>query len=168
MTERDTGRGLSFWHPASLLATWFGSGLLPRVPGTWGSLAALPFAYVLTLAGGPWALLAAAGLVFLVGLWASGVYATANGVHDPGQVVIDEVAGQWLTLVPLALTPFALEPVLYGVAFLTFRVFDVLKPWPVSYFDQNLPGAWGIMVDDIAAGVYAGVVTFSLAYLIYP
>jgi len=162
-----TNRGLSFWHPASLLATWFGSGLLPRAPGTWGSLVALPFAYAITVAGGPWALLAAVAAAFLAGLWASGVYATANGVHDPGQVVIDEVAGQWLTLVPLALTPVALDPVLYGVAFVAFRVFDVLKPWPVRYFDQKLPGAWGIMTDDIAAGVYAGALTFGLAYMIY-
>ncbi len=158
---------ISFWHPASLLATWFGSGLLPRAPGTWGSLAALPFAYAITLAGGPWALLAAVVAVFLAGLWASGIYATASGIHDPGQVVIDEVAGQWLTLVPVAFTPVALDPVLYGVAFIAFRVFDVLKPWPVSYFDRHLPDAWGIMTDDIAAGIYAGAITFGLAHVIY-
>ena len=162
-----TRRELSFWRPASLLATWFGSGLLPYISGTWGSLAAIPFAYAITVAGGPWALFAAAVVAFLVGLWASGVYATATGTHDPGQVVIDEVAGQWLTLVPLALTPLALDPVLYGIAFVSFRVFDVFKPWPASYFDQHLPGAWGIMTDDIAAGVYAGAVTYGLAYVIY-
>ncbi len=160
-------RGLSFWHPASLLATWFGSGLLPGIPGTWGSLAALPFAVAITIAGGAWALLGAAVVAFLAGLWASGVYATASGTHDPGAVVIDEVAGQWLTLVPLALTPVALDPMLYGVAFVVFRIFDIVKPWPANYFDQNLPGAWGIMADDIAAGVYAGAVTFGLAYAIY-
>jgi phosphatidylglycerophosphatase A len=162
-----TGYGLPFWHPASLLATWFGSGLLPRAPGTWGSLAALPFAYALTAAGGPWTLLAAAVAAFLAGVWASGVYATASGAHDPGSVVIDEVAGQWLTLVPLATTPVALDPLLYGIAFVAFRAFDVLKPWPIRYFERNLPGAWGIMADDIAAGVLAGLVTFGLAYMIY-
>ena len=162
-----TGRGLSFWHPANLLATWFGSGLLPCAPGTWGSLAALPFAYAITVTGGPWALFAAAILIFLAGLWASGVYATAHGIHDPGQVVIDEVAGQWLTLVPLALTPMALDPIFFGIAFAAFRVFDVLKPWPVSYFDRNLPGAWGIMADDIAAGVYAGALTYGMTYVIF-
>ena len=159
-----TDRGLSFWHPASLLATWFGCGLLPRIPGTWGSLAALPFAVAITVFAGPWALLTAVVIIFFVGLWASGVYAAAKGAHDPGAVVIDEVAGQWLALFPLALTPTALDPVLYATAFISFRVFDVLKPWPASYFDQNLPGAWGIMADDIAAGVYAGAVTFGMAY----
>jgi phosphatidylglycerophosphatase A len=159
-----TARGLSFWHPASLLATWFGSGLLPRMPGTWGSLAALPFAVAITVTGGPWALLAAIVVIFIAGLWASGVYAAASSTHDPGVVVIDEVAGQWLALFPLALTPMALDPVLYVTAFITFRVFDVLKPWPANYFDQNLPGAWGIMADDIAAGVYAGAVTFAMTY----
>lgn len=153
-------RPLSFWHPASLIATWFGSGLIPGIPGTWGSLAALPFAVAIAWYGGPWALLAAAALAFLAGLWASGVYAQASGKEDPGPVVIDEVAGQWLTLV---LVP--LDPVLYAAGFVAFRVFDVLKPWPANYFDQNLPGAWGIMTDDIAAAVYAGAVTYGLAYL---
>lgn len=163
-----TDRGLSFWHPASLLATWFGSGLLPRMPGTWGSLAALPFAVMITVAGGPWALLAAIVVIFFVGLWASGVYAAASNTHDPGAVVIDEVAGQWLALFPLALTSVALDPVFYATAFILFRVFDVLKPWPASYLDQNLPGAWGIMTDDIAAGIYAGAITFGMAYTIHP
>jgi phosphatidylglycerophosphatase A len=158
-----TGRGLAFWHPASLLATWFGAGLLPRAPGTWGSLAALPFAYAIVAAAGPWALLAAAGAVFLAGLWASGIYAAALGTGDPGSVVIDEVAGQWLALVPLATTAMALDPLFYGIAFAAFRVFDVLKPWPVSIIDRRLPGAWGIMGDDIAAGIYAGLLTFILA-----
>lgn len=153
-------RPLSFWHPASLIATWFGSGLVPGIPGTWGSLAALPFAVAIAMYGGPWALLAAAGAAFAAGLWASGVYARVSGAEDPGPVVIDEVAGQWLTLV---LVP--VDPVLYAVGFVTFRVFDVLKPWPANYFDQNLPGAWGIMTDDIAAAVYAGAVTFGAAYL---
>lgn len=159
---------LSFWHPASLLATWFGSGLLPRMPGTWGSLAALPVAAAITGAGGAWALLAAVVAVFFAGLWASGVYAAAAGVHDPGTVVIDEVAGQWLALFPLALTPAALDPMLYAVAFIAFRVFDVVKPWPASYFDRHLPGAWGIMVDDLAAGFYAGILTLALVYLRAP
>ena len=162
-----TGRGLSFWHPASLLATWFGSGLLPRAPGTWGSLAALPFAFALTAAGGPLVLFAAAAAAFFAGVWASGLYANASGQSDPGAVVIDEVAGQWLTLVPLATTPLALDPLLYGVGFVAFRGFDVLKPWPIRYFEQHLPGAWGIMADDIAAGVLAGLLTYGLASVIY-
>ncbi len=94
---------LPFWHPASLLATWFGSGLLPKAPGTWGSLASLPCAIVIAALAGPWGLLAAVLAVTVAGLWAADVYAARSGESDPGEVVIDEVAGQWLALVPAAL-----------------------------------------------------------------
>jgi phosphatidylglycerophosphatase A len=136
-----------------VLATWFGSGLSPWAPGTAGSLAALPFAGLLAWAGGPWLLLAAAVAVFGVGVWASAVYRRRAGREDPGEVVIDEVAGQWLALVPAPL-----DPVLYTLGFLAFRLFDIWKPWPVGWLDRRVPGGLGIMLDDIAAGVYAGAV----------
>ncbi len=141
---------LSPFHPAALIATWLGSGLLPKIPGTWGSLAALPFAAALAWLGGPWLLAGAAVLVFLVGIWASDLYARRHGLEDPGSVVVDEVAGQWMTLVPVALQ---LE--YYPLAFLLFRIFDILKPWPVSLADRKLKGGFGIMADDILAAVYA-------------
>ena len=84
---------LSFFHPASLIATWFGSGLAPFAPGTWGTLAALPFGIGISYLGGPWMLLAASLLAYIVGIWASARYAEAMGLKDPGAVVIDEVAG---------------------------------------------------------------------------
>ena len=152
---------LPFWHPASLLATWFGSGLLPRLPGTWGSLAALPFAAGIVWLGGAWALLGAAAIVFLVGLWASGVYAERSGIDDPGPVVIDEVAAQWLTIVPVANEPF-----LYGIAFLAFRLFDIVKVWPANVVDRHVKGAFGIMIDDVVAAVYAGGLCLLLSLLI--
>ena len=141
---------LSPLHPAALIATWLGSGLLPKIPGTWGSLAALPFAYGLALLGGPWLLAIAAVLVFAIGVWASEVYARRHGLEDPGAVVVDEVAGQWLTLVPVALH---LE--YYLLAFLLFRFFDIVKPWPVSWADRKLKGGFGIMADDVIAAFYA-------------
>ena len=153
--------GLPFLHPASLIATWFGSGLLPIAPGTWGSAAALPFAAAIVWASGPaagpWVLLAASLLAFLVGLWASARYAEACGKDDPGPVVIDEVAGQWLTLVPTGL-----DPLLYLVGFFAFRVFDVLKPWPANWMDRALKGGLGIMLDDMVAGLYAALVCFGV------
>jgi len=142
---------LPFFHPACLLATWFGSGLLPKMPGTWGSLAALPFGIALAWAGGAWALCLGAALVFLVGIWASGVYARAAGVEDPGAVVIDEVAGQWLVLAPIA-GQLALVP----LAFLLFRIFDTWKPWPIGWLEHRVKGGFGIMLDDLAAALYAG------------
>lgn len=146
----DLQAPLSPYHPAALIATWLGSGLLPKIPGTWGSLAALPFAYALALLGGPWLLAGAAVLIFAIGIWASEVYATRHGLEDPGAVVVDEVAGQWLTLVPVALH---LE--YYLLAFLLFRFFDIVKPWPVSWADRKLKGGFGIMADDVIAALYA-------------
>lgn len=135
--------------PAILLATWFGAGLMPFAPGTWGSLAALPFAWGLTWAGG-WPLLAVATLaVFVVGWWASARYVAASGISDPGSVVIDEVAGQWLVLL---FTP--LDPLLYGVGFLLFRALDITKPWPASWADRSVEGGLGVMLDDVLAALY--------------
>jgi phosphatidylglycerophosphatase A len=154
------GKGaLPLSHPAALLATWFGSGLLPWAPGTWGSLAALPFGAGLAWAGGPWALLAGAVAVFVIGLWASERYATASGRADPGAVVIDEVAGQWLALIPCGL-----DPLLFAASFVAFRFFDIAKVWPANWLDRNLKGSFGIMADDIAAGFYAGLLCYGLTF----
>jgi phosphatidylglycerophosphatase A len=137
--------------PATLLATWFGAGRLPWAPGTWGSLFALPFAWLLLALGGPWLLLLATALVFALGLWASDRYMKAVGLHDPGAIVIDEVAGQWLTL---AIAP--LDPLAFLLGFVLFRVADVLKPWPAGWLDRRVGGAIGVMIDDVAAAAYAG------------
>lgn len=148
---------LPFWSPVTLLATWFGSGLARRAPGTWGSLAALPFAAVIHWLGGGWALLAASLLVFALGLAVSGVYARAGDDPDPGAVVIDEVAGQWLTLAPLCLSWES-----YAFGFLLFRAFDISKLWPVSLVEARFGGAFGIMADDMVAGLYAGLIGYAL------
>jgi phosphatidylglycerophosphatase A len=148
---------LPFFHPATLLATWFGCGLARFAPGTAGSLAALPCAAGLWLLGGAWLLGTAVALVFLAGLWASARYAGAMGGGDPGAVVIDEVAGQWLAVVLLPADPLA-----YFLAFVFFRLFDIAKPWPVGWLDRTLKGGLGIMVDDLMAGLYAGVLGYGL------
>lgn len=135
-------------HPGVLLATWFGAGYLPKAPGTWGSLGALPFAWLIADHGGPWALAIAAIVIFFLGLWASKDFMTRTGAHDPGAIVIDEVAGQWIVLLAAPL-----DPVAYAVAFGLFRLFDVLKPWPISWADRSIGGAWGVMVDDVLAGL---------------
>lgn len=137
-------------RPAVLIATWFGAGLLPKVPGTWGSAAALPFAWGLAAWGGAPLLAAATLLCFLVGWWASATYVDITGGEDPGEVVVDEVAGQWITLLPAPL-----DPLTYLVGFLAFRLFDIWKPWPVGWADRRIGGGLGIMVDDVLAGLYA-------------
>ena len=142
-------------HPAAWLATWFGAGLLPRAPGTWGSAAALPFAWVIAEAGGAAWLLAAVAVVFALGVWSAGVYAAADGGGDPGPVVIDEVAGQWLVLVVAA--P---DWRMYILGFLLFRLVDITKPWPAGWADRNLKGGFGIMLDDVLAAPYAMAVLY--------
>jgi phosphatidylglycerophosphatase A len=145
-------RDLSWWA-----ATWFGAGALPKAPGTWGSLAALPFAWIIQTGLGPGALIAAALVVFFLGLWVSEHTARALGHSDPGQIVIDEVAAQWLVL---AVVPPSWQSYLAG--FLLFRLFDVLKPWPIRRIERRLGGGFGIMADDIMAAVYAAPLLFAL------
>lgn len=146
---------LPLFHPATLIATWFWSGLLRPASGTWGSLAALPFGAALFWLGGSWLLGLAAVLAFVIGLWASDRYAAAIKESDPGDVVIDEVVGQWVAVLPLAL-----DPVAYLVAFFIFRAFDIVKPWPANWCDQRLKGALGIMADDVVAGLYAALLSY--------
>ena len=140
----------SLRHPAVLLATWFGAGYLPKAPGTWGSLAALPVGWVIHQYWGAMGLLAAALCVFGAGVWAADAYMAMTDQDDPGPVVVDEVAGQWLTL--LAASPAWLD---YGLAFLLFRAADIAKPWPVSWADRRIKGGLGVMLDDVLAAAYA-------------
>jgi phosphatidylglycerophosphatase A len=137
--------------PAALLATWFGSGLLPVAPGSWASLTALPGAALLAWLGGPLLVLAAGGALFLVGIWAADAYMNAVKVHDPPAIVIDEVVGQWVTLAVLPI-----DPLVYALGLLLFRVLDVAKPWPANFIDRAVTGGFGVMLDDVVAGAYAG------------
>ncbi len=140
------------------LATWFGSGYLPIAPGTWGSLAALPFAWFISLFAGPWALLFATCLIFFIGIWSANGYMKLSGSHDPGPVVIDEVVGQWLTLI---LVPVDIR--YYVLGFFLFRIADICKPWPANWADKKIDGGLGVMLDDVLAAFYSG----GALYLIY-
>ena len=151
--------GLSFWNPAIFIATWGGSGLLPKAPGTWGSLAALPFAWLIHGAFGGAGLLLATVLVFAVGTWCSEIYVRRAEVEDPGAIVVDEVAGQWLVLVPVAPDPF-----LYALGFALFRLFDITKPWPASWADRRVKGGFGVMLDDVLAATYGAAILWAVAY----
>jgi len=143
-----------------VLATWFGIGYLPKAPGTWGSLAALPFAWLILTAGGQNLLFVSILITFVIGWWASEVYIQREGGKDPGPVVIDEVVGQWLTL--SVVTP---DLIIYGLGFLLFRIFDVFKPWPIGLADRRIDGGFGIMIDDVLAGVYAAASLYLITKL---
>jgi phosphatidylglycerophosphatase A len=145
--------------PAILLATWFGSGFIRMAPGSFASLTALPGAALLVWLGGPVLVLGAAAALFAVGIWASDGYMATVKVHDPPAIVIDEVVGQWLTL---ALLP--LDPLVYALGFLLFRVLDVLKPWPANFIDRAVTGGFGVMLDDVVAAVYAGGALWLIAH----
>lgn len=134
-----------------VIATWFGCGLLPLGPGTWGSLGALLVAYLLPLPAWGYGVLAV--LFFPLAVWAAGETERALGVEDPGIVVADEVVGQWLTLAGAV----TLAPLAWLFAFVLFRLFDIWKPWPVRRL-EGLHGGLGIVADDAMAGVYGALV----------
>jgi len=142
---------------AYVIASFFGVGYSPKASGTAGSLATLPFAFVLAYYGGFYALLAFFVLVYVIGTIASKEVLKYTS-HDPSLIVIDEVAGQ---LVPLLF--FSYEPIEMHIwwlhialpSFVLFRIFDIFKPFPASYFDQKMLNEHGVMLDDIVAGLYA-------------
>lgn len=143
-------------------ATWFGCGRLPKMPGTWGTLGALPFAIFLNELFTPTAYVLITLAVFGVG-WLLCIYITKKDTaqKDPAYIVIDEVVGMWIAVFGLTSTHFSFEKltVLYAVGFALFRIFDIWKPWPVSWADQ-LEGpatvvGFGIMMDDVLAGIYS-------------
>lgn len=136
--------------PSTLVATAGGIGLLPKAPGTWGSLAALPLAWVLLAALGPIGLVAAALAVALLGWAASARVVARTRVDDPGPIVIDEVAGQMLTLAAATTELWQ-----FAVGFALFRLFDIFKPWPASWADRAVKGGLGVMADDLIAALYA-------------
>jgi len=142
-----------------LIATYFFIGYLPKAPGTWGSLFALPLVWILYKLGIIY-LVAALVLITLVGIWASHKTSIELKSEDPDEVVIDEVAGILVTF--LFVKPL---PVNLFLGFLLFRLIDITKPFPIKFFEK-LPYGIGIMVDDIIAGLYSGAILFLLNLLI--
>ncbi|MGA0713973.1 MAG: phosphatidylglycerophosphatase A [Gemmobacter sp.] len=153
-----------------IIATFLYVGHLRPAPGTWGTLAALAPAYALMALGGPWALVAGTVAAVVVGLWATGAEVARTGVSDPPEIVIDEVAGMWLALWPVAfgarmagVEPAALWPG-WLAAFVLFRLFDILKPGPVGWADR-MGTPVGVMLDDLIAGGFAALGVVLLAAL---
>ena len=150
-------------HPAGWIACGLGSGLSPNAPGTAGSAAALiPWFALREL---PWPLFAlVVGLAFVLGVWASNIVIAKLRIEDPGVIVWDEFVGQWIALAPLPW--FTRDARWIIAAFLLFRVFDIWKPWPVSLADRQVKGGFGVMLDDVVAGVYAAIGIMIAAHLI--
>jgi phosphatidylglycerophosphatase A len=138
------------------VATWFGCGLVPIAPGTVGTLGAIPV-YWLAVRGGPAVVAGAALLVTLAGVWAASVVSRELGTKDPSLVVVDEVGGMLVTMIPAG--AFSWPAVAAG--FVLFRLLDIAKPWPIRALEK-LPGGWGIVLDDIAAGAVAAAALAAL------
>jgi len=141
------------------LATWFGCGRVPKAPGTAGTVGAIPL-YLLLARTGRAGVGIAAMVATFVGVWAASVVARQLASKDPQVVVIDEVAGFLVTMVPVRIVSW--QAVLAG--FVLFRVLDSLKPWPIR-LAEKLPGGWGIVLDDVVAGVFGAAVMVGLQAL---
>lgn len=152
--------GMRFGHPASLVASFGGVGFAPVASGTWGSLAALACAWLIQHWFGWSGLVVGALALAALGFWASDAIVRRGDVRDPGFIVIDEVAGQFVALL---FAPVGLMPWL--AAFLLFRAADIVKPFPANWCDRKLHGGFGVMLDDLVAGVYAGFAVWLSANL---
>lgn len=161
MSEQSDYAPRSVWrNPIHFLAFGFGSGAVRRAPGTWGTLASLPFVPL-------WQQLPFAGYVTvlavstLLGVWLCGRTAKDLGVHDHSGIVWDEFVGYWLAML---LAPPGWLWLIGG--FVLFRIFDILKPWPISWVDRRVHGGLGIMLDDILAGAMVLVVLLMVEQLV--
>jgi len=151
----------SVWrNPVHFLAFGLGSGAVPKAPGTFGTLAAIPIWLLFADLSLPYYL----GLLvasFVLGIWLCGRTSSDMGVHDHGGIVWDEFVGLWITFIAL---PAGWGWILLG--FLLFRLFDILKPWPIGWADRRVSGGLGIMLDDVLAGVMALACLQGLNYLL--
>ncbi len=159
MPNPEIIKKINFKAPETWLATWFGCGLMQPASGTWGTLGGLPLALILLALGGKIALMLGIVFIVVIGLWSVQKFQTMTNTHDNSMIVIDEVAGICVTLLATTLSPLSIV-----VGFVLFRIFDVLKPWPISYIDKNIEGAWGVMGDDLLAGIFAGICLWGLHY----
>ncbi|MGZ5007900.1 MAG: phosphatidylglycerophosphatase A family protein [Methylobacter sp.] len=142
--------------PILFLAFGFGSGLAKKAPGTFGTLAAIPVYWLFAQANlFVYSLLTL--IVTIVGIWICDIAAKKLGEHDFGGIVWDEIAGYLITL---WLVPFSWQAVALG--FVLFRIFDIVKPWPIKWIDRKVQGGFGIMLDDVLAGVFAGGLLLAL------
>lgn len=149
---------LAFKSPAAFFAFGLGSGLPKKAPGTFGTIGAIPFLFALVLL--PWpAYLLVLALSFVVGIYLCQKTSDLMGVHDHGSIVWDEFVGLWITFF---LIPLSWQTILAG--FILFRVFDILKPFPIGWLDKRVHGGFGIMIDDVLAGIFAWVCLYPLVY----
>lgn len=140
---------VSIKNPIHFISLGFGSGLMPKAPGTYGSLAALPICMLLVYQ--PWQVqIAVAVFTFFLGWYTSSVTEKAMGMHDNSAIVIDEFDGMFISIICFPSVWY------YAIlAFVLFRIFDILKPFPICMLDKRIGGGLGVMLDDVLAGLFA-------------
>jgi len=138
-----------------------GVGYLPIAPGTFGSLVGVAVFLALTKAGSIWLLVAILAFTF-AGIWAGTRTEELSQRKDPGKIVVDEVAGQLIALIPLVFVAWSIKTVI--VSFILFRFFDIVKPYPANRL-QDLKGGMGVMCDDLVAGAYAAIIVSGVLVL---
>jgi len=148
---------------STIIASVLGIGYFPVASGTVMSIVATVLATMLAQHGGGLTLVAASLVAFAIGIWACGDHVRATGRDDPSECVIDELAGQWLACAGICFTPIYPSVAAFALAFLLFRLFDILKPWPISAAEK-LPGGMGVMADDMLAGLAAGIIAGAVHY----
>jgi phosphatidylglycerophosphatase A len=148
---------------STIIASVLGIGYFPVASGTVMSIVATVLAMMLAQHGGGLTLVAASLIAFVIGVWACGAHVRATGRDDPSECVIDELAGQWLACAGICFTPIFPSVAAFALAFLLFRLFDILKPWPISAAEK-LPGGMGVMADDMLAGLAAGIIAGAVHY----
>ncbi|MBF8999376.1 MULTISPECIES: phosphatidylglycerophosphatase A [Vibrio] len=160
----DPKERLSLSNPWHLLATGFGSGLSPVVPGTMGTLASVPF--FLLLGQLPlWLYIIVVIIASIIGIKICQITSDDMQVHDHGSIVWDEFAGFWLTMLVVPIYGIsALDWHWIVSGFVLFRFFDMLKPWPICWFDKRVHGGLGIMIDDLVAGVISAICLAALGH----
>jgi phosphatidylglycerophosphatase A len=158
---------------STVIATVFGIGYFDVAPGTIMSAIATPLALLIGIRAGAMSIVGASLIAFTIGIYACADHMRQTGRHDdPSECVIDELAGQWLACAFAALSFGGIVPgpnsllLAFGLAFALFRLFDIWKPWPVSWAD-NLPGGAGVMLDDMVAGLMAGVLVVAARFVLH-
>lgn len=153
--------------PEHFLAYGFGAGLAPKAPGTFGTLVALPLWLLLAwTVSNPTLYLMICAALFVAGCWICGESARLLGLHDAPGIVLDEIVGFLVTAFPLLGLPVDLAFAIWVLAaFVLFRFFDIIKPWPIRWLDRQVHGGFGIMLDDVVAAIFAAGCLYGLRYL---
>ena len=152
MSDKQRTKQVALRTPSGFLAFGFGSGLAPFAPGTFGTLAAIPLYLLMVHLTWPWYVLVLL-LSAVLGIYLCEQASKNLGVHDHGGIVWDEFVGFWITM-------FMIPPTWYWIllGFILFRIFDIIKPQPIKWLDKKVKGGFGIMVDDVIAGLFAWII----------